>query len=108
MRGLGDKDRRWESVLERDNTGFRGLTTYAPIPCRPASERRYSRSSILRKDKDGQLVPYEGTDDAPSGAVQYLLGTDGINRNCKSSRSLCVFQGSLKEASKKRLCRRRY
>ena len=43
-KGIGDKDARWDQILEPDNTGFMGLTTFAPIPCRPASEKRYSEN----------------------------------------------------------------
>ena len=54
--GIGDKDPRWAQVLEKDNTGFRGLTSFAPIPCRPASEERYSEGALLRKVDGGVWV----------------------------------------------------
>ena len=57
-KGIGDKDPRWAHVLEKDNTGFRGLTSFAPIPCRPASEERYSEGALLRQVK-GERQPTE-------------------------------------------------
>jgi hypothetical protein len=46
-KGIGDKDHRWDDILTRDCNGFMGLTTFAPIPCRPAHQKRYSEQGLL-------------------------------------------------------------
>jgi len=72
-RGLAVKDPKWDFIESPDETGFRGLTTYAPIPLRPASEARYSEEGLVQRVK-GHAGGGQGTC-GPDGEMRVSSGT---------------------------------
>jgi len=51
-KGLADKDPRWKEITTPDSSGFKGLTTFNPLPLRPAHHEKYAPNGIMVKGSD--------------------------------------------------------